>query len=287
MIITGGGGYIAALVNYYSKYYDIELIDKDELDLSDVVLVNDYFKSRNFDIVLHAGAMPKTEDCENNPQLTYKVNVLSTKAIADVCKLKNKRMIFISSEQVFNGKNKEGPFNEEEEAISVSVYGNHKIECEQYISSASIDYLILRFSWMFGLPYPGITPSYNLMTQVLKCLFLNEETHFAVNELRGVTYAHKFARQFDKISKLPCGTYNITASNDLNTFEIAKKIGRLLNFETSHIEKYIKPNYEKYNDNPRDFHMSNEKIERNGVHFGCLEDNLVECLVEFGWLKEG
>lgn len=61
--------------------------------------------------------------CEENPELAQKINVESTKAIVDVCKERNAKLIFCSTEQVFNGKEDHGPFSEEEQPKSVTVYG--------------------------------------------------------------------------------------------------------------------------------------------------------------------
>lgn len=284
MIVTGGNGYIATLVNEYSEDYDIKLIGRKELDLADINKVKLYFETADFDFVLHAGAMAQTQDCEDMPELTYKVNVLSTKAIADVCKEKGKRLVFISTEQVFNGINSGGPFIETDETKSVSAYGNHKIEAENYLREIDVDHIIVRFSWMFGLAFPGVKPSPNILQQVLNSLFLRKEGFYTVNELRGFTYAHKFATNFDKIAVLPGGTYHVSSKNNQNTFEAANKIASVLGFDEAFASKFIKPNIEKYKDKPRDFRMDAQKIKSHGIDFDSFEDNLKECLTDFGWL---
>lgn len=284
MIVTGGQGYIASLVNKYSQDYEIKLLSRKDLDLSDTKKVREYFENEEFDVVLHAGAMAQTQDCEDMPELTYKVNVLSTKAIADVCKEKDKRIVFISTEQVFNGRESGAPFVETDETVSLSAYGNHKIECEKYLQEIDVDYIIVRFSWMFGLAFPGVNPSPNILQQVLDSLFLHKEAQYTVNELRGFTYAHKFANNFDKISVLPSGIYHVSSENDENTFKVANKISEILAYDKEFTEQYVKQNLDKYQDKPRDFRMDAAKIKEHGIDFGSVEENLRECLTDFGWL---
>ncbi len=286
LIITGGHGYIASLINYFNNTkYEITLLDKAELDLSDIEKVSTYFNNADFDLVLHAGAIPDTKTCEDYPDLTYKVNVLSTKKIAEIVKEKNKRMIFISSEQIYNGLDIMGPHSETQAVSSVTAYGNHKIECEEFIKELDFDYLIIRFGWMFGLPFPTIKPSYNILTPIIKAIIFEIPTKFTVNEIRGFTYAHNFAKQFDKISNLPKGIYNITAENNYNTYEAAKKIAQIMGFSSEQIDKNILPNFDRYSDRFRDFHMSNLKAKSFGIEFGDLKDEISNCLEEFGWPK--
>lgn len=285
LIITGGQGYIASLVNEFSEDYDILRLGRKDLDLADTKKVREFFDKADFDLVFHAGAMAQTQECEDMPELTYKVNVLSTKAIADVCKQKGKRLIFTSTEQVFNGRDSGAPFVESDEPKSLSAYGNHKIEAEQYLQEIDGDHIILRFSWMFGLGFPKVKPSPNILKQVLDSLFLHKEAKYTVNELRGFTYAHKFAQNFDRITRLPKGTYHVSSENSDNTYDVANKIADLLGFDQNFREKFIKPNFEKYKDKSRDFRMDAQKIKHAGINFGSVESNLRECLVDFGWLK--
>lgn len=79
------------------------------------------------------------------------MNTESAIAIAKVCRERAKRMVFISTEQCFNAAPGKAPFFEDDEQASVSAYGRQKMEADAWIRENLSDYLILRFSWMFGL----------------------------------------------------------------------------------------------------------------------------------------
>lgn len=286
IIITGGNGFIASLVKkaLETKFEVISMTRKDA-DFSHPEDVKAWFKKQEFDYVFHTAAMAQTADCENYPELTYKVNVESTKEIAAICKEKKARFIFISTEQCFNGKTGKGPFKEEDALCSITKYGQHKVACEAYITETLDDYLILRFSWMLGMNQPGIKASPNIIRNVMNAMFYQKPTKFTVNEIRGMTYAQKLADQFDKVLELPTGIYHISDTNTHNTYESAKIVARKLGFDEETISRYILPDHERYKERFRDYRLDHAKIEEAGIHFGTFEENVDACLKDFGWLK--
>lgn len=285
VIITGGNGYIASLTKKLNPQIEWVSIDRNELDLSNPEAVKEYFENAEFDAVFHTGAMAQTADCENYPELTHRINVESTIEIAKVCAKRNARLVFISTEQVFNGKTEAGPFKEESEPVCVTAYGNHKIECEKYIYANMNNYIVLRFSWMMGLSYPGVRTSPNIIDNVMKAMFYQNPTKFTVNEIRGMTYAKHLAENFAKILELPAGTYHFSNVNKNNTYESAKIVARKLGYSEELIDKYILPNTERYADRFRDYRLDNSKIEACGISLGTFEEDVEECLRDFGYIR--
>lgn len=286
LVITGGNGYIASLVKEAMRN-DVEVValTRKELDLSNTEAVTEWFTNHEYDYVFHTGAMAQTADCENYPELTHKINVESTIEIAKACKDKNARLIFISTEQCFNGKTEAGPFTEDTPLCSVTAYGNHKIECENFITSQLNNYIILRFSWMLGMSRPHVKASPNIIRNVMNAVFFQKPTLFTVNEIRGMTYAQKFADVFEKIMELPTGIYHVSDENTHNTYESAKIVAEKLGFSKEQIETYILPNHERYADRFRDYRLNTEKLKAHGIDFGTFEENVDACLKDFGWLK--
>lgn len=286
IIITGGSGFIASLVAEKLKAsYEVVALTRHDVDLGNTQQVKEYFDAAVFDYVFHTGAMAQTADCENFPELTHRINVDSTKVISDICNKKNARLIFISTEQVFNAKTSKGPFLENESPSAITTYGNHKIECEEYITSHANNYLILRFSWMFGMSRPGIKASPNIIKNVMKALFYQTPTKFTVNEIRGMTYAQTFANQFEKILQLETGIYHISDVSTHNTYESACIVADKLGFEKQSIEQYILPDTDRYADRFRDYRLDPTKLNNLGITFGSFEENIDDCLKDFGWIK--
>lgn len=283
--VTGANGYIASLIQQTNKdkFVFIPLTRK-ELSLDDPTQVKQFFETLDFDIVLHTAADATTAHCEEQPEITHKINTESVMAIADVCKARNKKMIFFGTEQSFNGQTKEGPFKEDDELISVTNYGKQKTEADLYIQNNLSDYIILRLSWMMGMAQPNVKPSPNIIKNVLNAIFNEKPTLFTVNEVRGMTYAKYLAEQFDKIVNLESGVYHFSNVNTLNTYESAKLVASKLGVSEERIAKYILPNTERYADRFRDYRLDNTKITSKGIKLQTFEEDVEECLKDYGWM---
>lgn len=286
ILVTGANGYLASYIHRENKdKFNWILMTRKDADLSDPEAVYEFVSSQNFDICFHTAANATTQVCEDNPELAHKINVESTQKIVDVCKEKGAKLIFCSTEQVFNGLVNEGALKEDATVNAVTVYGQNKIECEEYIHQHLEDTILLRYSWMMGLSFDGIKASPNIVKNVMNALLHQKPTLFTCNEKRGMTYAKHLAKQFDKIVELPGGTYHVSCKNDLTTYESALLVAKKLNASQEAIDKYILPNTERYAERFRDYRLDASKLEEYGIHFYTFEENLDELLNDFGWNK--
>lgn len=284
--ITGANGYIASLIQKCNRdrFMFIPITRKD-VALDDPQAVKQYFEKLDFDMVVHTAANATTADCENQPEMTHRINTQSTMMIADMCKAKNKRFVFFGTEQSFNGQTKEGPFKEEDELLSVTNYGLQKAEADVYVQNNLEDYIVLRLSWMMGMSMPGIKTSPNIIKNVMDAVLLEKPTLFTVNEVRGMTYAQHLADHFEKIVSLESGVYHFSNVNANNTYESAKIVARKLGVSEAKIETLILPNTERYADRFRDYRLDNRKIVACGIPLTTFEEDVERCLRDFGWLK--
>lgn len=281
--ITGANGYIASLIQLYNPQHQFVKVSRKTVNYEEPTQVKQYFETLEFDMVLHTAANATTADCENDPETTHKINTQSTIAIADVCKQKQKRLVFFSTEQCFNGKTCEGPFSENDELCSITNYGLQKQEADEYISEHLTNYVTLRLSWMMGLEMHGIKPSPNIIKNTLSAIRNKKETLFTVNEIRGLTYAQHLASQFDKIIDLDSGVYHFSSENTLNTYEAAKYVAKTFGYDEETINTYILPNHERYKERARDYRLLNTKIKSQGIYLASFEEDVQQVAKDFGW----
>lgn len=287
ILVTGANGYLASYIMKLNAHtFNFIKMTRKDADLSDPEAVKKFVESQTFDLCFHTAANATTAVCEENPKMAHAINVESTKAIAEVCRQKGAKLIFCSTEQIFNGKEERGPFKEEEAPKAVTVYGENKIECEQIIHQICPDTVILRYSWMLGLSMPGIKASPNIIANVMNALLHQQPTLFTVNEKRCMTYARHLAEQFTAITELPAGTYHVASYNDKSTYESAKFVAKALGATPEAIEQYILPNYERYQDRFRDYRLDAEKLAKYGITFGTFEEDVLQVLADFGWRKK-
>lgn len=131
--------------------------DLPEVDITSPHLVEDFFKNNHFDSVILFSAFTDVTAAErqrkNKTLPCWQVNVVGTKNVADACQKFNRKLIFISTDFVFDGTS--GPYSETDPTGpdwgKVSWYGITKIEAEKALGATLLSYIILRIAY----PYSG------------------------------------------------------------------------------------------------------------------------------------
>ena len=281
--VTGANGFVASVIRMYNQdQYEFLNITRKEIDFSKPETVYPFLMSQDFDVLIHTAANAVTEFCAAHPDLAHKINTEAAIEAAKAAKAKGAKFVFISTEQVFNGRSDKGPFTEEDEPSCVTDYGLCKIETEQFITANLSDYVILRLSSMFGLPMPGVKPSSNFLMRTETAMRTKTPTKFTPNEQRGMTYIMHVADHLSEILNLPSGIYHVTSKNDRTTYDLCRYIAEQLGYSKEEIDQYILPDNERYADRFRDYRLSGEKLKDFGLDFGTVEEDLDRCLREFG-----
>ncbi len=102
----------------------------------------------NPDYILHCGALTWVDYCEEHPEESYLKTVTSTKNLVDIAQKSKSKLVYISTDYVFDGNN--GPYDEQAEVNPISIYGKHKLEAEQYVLDHVEDSLVLRITNVYG-----------------------------------------------------------------------------------------------------------------------------------------
>jgi dTDP-4-dehydrorhamnose reductase len=100
------------------------------------------------DVIVHCGALTHVDYCEQHPEESYTQTVQSTINLAAMAKACNAKMVYISTDYVFDGKN--GPYTEDAPVNPISVYGRHKLEAEQLVLKEIPGALVLRITNVYG-----------------------------------------------------------------------------------------------------------------------------------------
>ena len=124
-----------------------------QLDITDAAAVKAVLTEINPDVVVHCAAwtaVDMAEDDENVAKVRA-INAGGTQHIADVCKDLDCKMIYISTDYVFDGQG-ETPWNPDcKDYKPLNVYGQTKLEGELAVANTLEKYFIVRIAWVFGL----------------------------------------------------------------------------------------------------------------------------------------
>lgn len=152
ILITGSKGQLGYDVAKVCSTNDLLYrgIDREELDITDLEAVKIFFENNFVDTVIHCAAYTAVDLAEDNPELCFSINTIAVKNLVDVCKKHNFKLIFVSTDYVFNGK-KDDVYKADDETSPLSVYGQSKADAEAYIIENLEKFYIVRISWAFGL----------------------------------------------------------------------------------------------------------------------------------------
>ena len=154
VLVTGVKGQLGfdVVKELKKRGYDAVGVDINEMDITDAEKVTEVITDVNPDVVVHCAAwtaVDAAEDEENIPKVRA-INVSGTQNIADVCKNINCKMIYISTDYVFNGLGTEPWQADCRDYDPLCVYGQTKLEGELAVSQTLDKYFIVRIAWVFG-----------------------------------------------------------------------------------------------------------------------------------------
>ena len=152
VLVTGVKGQLGYdVVNELTKR-GIEAVGVDiqEMDITDAASVEKVIGEAAPDAVVHCAAYTAVDAAEDNVEICRKVNADGTQNIANVCKKLDCKMVYISTDYVFDGEGTR-PWEPEDERHPLNVYGQTKYEGELAVQNTLEKYFIVRISWVFGV----------------------------------------------------------------------------------------------------------------------------------------
>lgn len=281
ILITGAKGFFGTrFINRYQGEFEILGLDVEQLDITDNQALIATFADFQPDYVIHAAAIAVTDFCNKHPDVAHKVNVQGAINVAKACKEHGAKLVFISTEQVFNGNPEKGPYSELDQPVPDTVYGQNKLEAEKELASILEEMWVLRFTWLFGLPERNTTINPNVVWNTLQALVNGQVMQERRNEFRGLTYVHELIEQFPKIFTIPYGTYHTGAHNPASRYEIAEHILKELGQQERLNELLEAADAPK----TRDVRLDTSKLADQGVVFTESKDAITKCLKEFHFI---
>lgn len=124
-----------------------------QLDITDDSKVKSTISKLKPDVVVHCAAWTAVDaaDDEENREKVYAINVNGTKSIAESCKIVGAKMVYISTDYVFDGQGTEPWQADCKDYSPLNVYGKTKLEGELAVSNTLDNYFIVRIAWVFGV----------------------------------------------------------------------------------------------------------------------------------------
>lgn len=232
-------------------------VDIEEMDITDAAQVEDVITKAKVQAVIHCAAYTAVDAAEENEDVCRRINAGGTENIARVCKKLDLKMMYISTDYVFDGEG-ERPWEPEDEAHPKSVYGQTKYEGELAVTGLLEKFFIVRIAWVFGIHGKNFVKT---MLQVGK----THDTLTVVNDQFGSpTYTFDLAKLLvDMIATEKYGIYHATNEGVCSWYDFACAI-----FKEAGMDVTVKPvtsaEYGAKANRPSNSRMSKEKLSENG-----------------------
>ena len=245
-------------------YTNVKGIDIQDLDITDEKAVMDYILEYKPSVVIHCAAWTQVDKAEEMPDKVYQVNALGPKYIAEACLKVNAKMIYISTDYVFDGKGIT-PFEVNSPKNGLSVYGKTKAQGEDFVRFTLNKYFIVRISWAFG------KNGNNFVKTMLKLADMGKKELNVVNDQIGsVTYTYDLSRLLcDMMETTKYGIYHATNEGFISWYDFAVEIfnlaGKDVKVNPVTTEEYTKlvPNQAA---RPLNSRMSKETLKEQGFN---------------------
>ncbi len=149
VFITGSKGQLGRALQ--AQFVDDVVFPADlpECDITDRPCVTQAIGESRPDVVIHAAAMTDVDGCARDPDAAYRVNALGTQNVALACQSAGCAMLYISTNEVFEGRKTE-PYLEFDATNPINAYGRSKLAGETSVRDLLTRFYIVRTAWLYG-----------------------------------------------------------------------------------------------------------------------------------------
>lgn len=229
-----------------NAWHQVELTDPDGLQ--------SIFQQARPEFVIHLAALADVMTAEREPQRAAAVNVAATSEIARLSELHAARLLFVSTEYVFDGRR--GLYREDEPPNPITQYGHTKWQAEQEVAKLVTHWSVLRTSIVYGWPEPG---QRNYAPLLVESLRNGQPRHASPGVYRTPVYVEHLADAIAGIADNDDanGILHVAGADWVSMYDFAVSIARAFNLD----ERLVIPT-----DSARSIATGSDSPDRLGLH---------------------
>lgn len=278
VLVTGVKGQLGhdVVTELEKRGYTAIGVDIDEMDITDAKSVNTVLKSTAPDAVIHCAAWTAVDAAEDNEEKCCLVNTTGTENIARVCKELYCKLMYISTDYIFDGEGCEPWQPDSKDYRPINVYGRSKLEGELAVNNNVRKFFIVRIAWVFG------KNGKNFIKTMLNLGKTHDKVTVVNDQFGTPTYTLDLSRLLvDMIETEKYGYYHATNEGGyISWYDFACEIFRQahMNVDVVSVSSSEYPSRAKRPSNSR---MCKDKLTENGfVRLPSWQDALRRYLVD-------
>lgn len=259
VLVTGYHGQLGYDVVKFLEAQGEEVLGatREHFDLTDEAKIKEFIGSFKPDVVVHCAAYTLVDKAEDNKELCYAVNVLGTRYIAEATNEANAKMVYISTDYVFDGSSKR-PYEANDKVNPVNYYGETKLQGELEVSKILENHFIIRISWVFG------ENGNNFVKTMLRLAETRNELNVVGDQYGSPTYTKDLAILIAEMIRTDrYGIYHASNEGTCSWNEFAKAIFEYQGLAVK-VNSIPTSDYPTRAKRPMSSIMSKDKLEQNG-----------------------
>lgn len=285
ILVTGSMGQLGSEIKAISSDYSYNFFftDRNNIDITSKDSIKEFCQTNSINVIINCAAYTAVDKAQSDIENADLVNRKAVKKLSIVAKELNIKLIHISTDYVFDGKNFK-PYVEEFQTNPQSVYGKTKLDGENEIRDINpLNSIIIRTSWVYS------SFGNNFVKTMLRLGKEKEELGVIFDQVGTPTYAKDLAITIldiiPQIDNQKVEIYNYSNEGVLSWYDFAKEIMKMakLNCKINPIETYQYPTPAK---RPHFSLLNKSKIKSKfNLEIPYWKDGLDDCLKRLGERK--
>ncbi len=287
LLLTGAGGFVGSHILHQAlPNYNVVALNRSaapfqhprlkwhRADVCDHKQVASIFHSCKPQLVVHAAADSDIDRCEQDPPAAMRINVDATEHLARLCRGNASKMIFTSTDAVFDGY--KSFYREEDEPIPVNYYGKTKAIAEQVVLQTAPGSVVTRLAWVMGFSRSGRGNSF--MAKTIGALRKGLCVEFPEDEFRTPVYVALVAQAVMKLAEPSChGIFHLAGNERLSRYDLVRRIAVKANVDETLVVLKNAGQFAGRARRSRDVSMDNTKVRQTlQMDFLSVEQALSE-----------
>jgi len=226
-LVTGAGGMLGReVVSVLSRRgHEVVGLSHRELEVTDRDEVWRAMRRWRPDAVVHCAAMTDVDGCEIDPQRAFLVNALGTAHVAAASNAVGAKLVYISTDFVFDGEKEEG-YDEFDEPRPINEYGRSKLWGERFVQSLCPRHVIVRTAWLFGFGRR------NFVSAIAERLEKEGKAKAVTDQVGSPTFTRDLALAIcDLLEAETFGLFHVVNSGRASRFQLARLVAEVLGLD--------------------------------------------------------
>lgn len=230
LVATSDAGHRLSIVHRRSYPVPVSGIEPIVLDILESGRLAELFETHAFDAVIHAAGIASVDHVERHFEEAWRSNVIGTQHIADLVRKKDIRLVYVSSNAVFDGA--AAPYGENSPTNPINKYGRIKVECEALVKRLCPESVIVRPILMYG--WHLAEGRANPVTWLLERLRRGDSIPLVTDIRENPLWSHQCAEAIWRILHLEkTGTFHIAGKDVVNRYELGQLVAQVFGLDAS------------------------------------------------------